>query len=116
MHLAACFLLSMAMGTPVTLLFHYICQHIGAVLTCLFSKVYVGLQSGCKCVCDFCGAHLLAASCFACRQSASACVQSKKSAEQVEKAGRQLVEQANRKAMDAEAAAERYVKTTGILI
>ncbi len=50
------------------------------------------------------------------RQSASACVQRKKSVEQIEKTRRQLVEQANRKAMDAEAAAERYVQTTCFLI
>lgn len=51
------------------------------------------------------------------RQSASVfpCLQSKKSAEQAGMASQQLVKQANRKAMDAEAAAERYSKQLGFL-
>jgi vacuolar-type H+-ATPase subunit H len=41
------------------------------------------------------------------RQTANACAQSKKSVEQAEKTRRQMVEQANREARDAEATAER---------
>ncbi len=50
------------------------------------------------------------------RQTVSACMQSNRCAEENDKTWRQLLEKANRKALDADAAAERYVQTAYFLM